>query len=55
MRTRCMRSDAMRINGQNKLACKTLVRDIGAPDHGGAHTGPEGDQRPDRGHGTILR
>ena len=48
-------SDAMRINGQNHLACKTLVRDVGDEDHGRAAAGPEGHQGPDRGYGAVLR
>ncbi len=48
-------SDAMRINGQNHLACKSLVRDVGDNDHRGAAARPAGAQGPHRGYGAVLR
>ena len=49
-------SDAMRINGKNALACKVLVRDLNS-DHITIEPllGLQGDQRPDRGYGALLR
>ena len=50
-------SDAMRINGRNRLACKTLLKDLdpSEADHRRAHQGPAGDQGPRRRHGAVLR
>ena len=51
-------SDAMRINGTEKLACKTLFRDLEVGDGGfrGDRTvaPPDGAKRPDGGPGTVL-
>ena len=50
-------SDAMRINGRNRLACKTLLKDLNPEqaDHRRADQGPAGDQGPRRRHGAVLR
>ena len=50
-------SDAMRINGKNRLACKTLLKDVNpsAADHRRADQGPAGAQGPRRRHGAVLR
>ena len=41
-------SDAMRINGMNRLA------GCGRKDHRRTDPGPAGHKRPDRGYGTVL-
>ncbi len=50
-------SDAMRINGRNRLACKILIKDLQRQqaDHRRADQGPAGGEGPDRGHGAVLR
>ena len=50
-------SDAMRINGRNRLACKTLLKDldINEAHHRRADQGPAGREGPDRRHGAVLR
>ena len=48
-------SDAMRINGRNRLACKVLIKDVGEHDHHRAAAGLHGDQGPGRRHGAVLR
>jgi hypothetical protein len=48
-------SDAMRINGMNRLACKTLVRDVGVKITVEPILGLPCHERPDRGYGTVLR
>ena len=48
-------SDAMRINGRNRLACKVLMQDVGHEDHDRAAARLSGDQRPGRRHGAVLR
>ena len=58
-------SDAMRINGVNRLACKVLMRDLlpskpgkrqeGDDHHGRADPRAAGGEGPDRRHGAVLR
>ena len=55
-------SDAMRINGVNRLACKVLMRDLlpkkagqAADHHHRADPGPAGGEGPRRRHGAVLR
>ena len=50
-------SDAMRINGRNRLACKTLLKDLEPrqADHRRADQGPAGREGPRRRHGAVLR
>ena len=48
-------SDAMLINGRNRLACKIRVDQLGTQDHGRAAARPAGDQGPRRRHGRVLR
>ena len=50
-------SDAMRINGRNRLACKTLIKDLNmdARHHRGGHQGAPPRKGPRRRHGTLLR
>ena len=50
-------SDAMRINGKNRLACKTLLKDVNPakPITRRADQGPAGPQGPRRRHGAVLR
>ena len=49
-------SDAMRINGRNRLACKVLLKDLEPrqADHRRAHQGPAGGEGPRRRHGAVL-
>ena len=48
-------SDAMMINGRNRLACKIRVDQLGAQDLGRAAAGHAGHQGPGRRHGRFLR
>jgi succinate dehydrogenase / fumarate reductase iron-sulfur subunit len=52
-------SDAMRINGKNGLACKTLIKDVAEKEGdtitSGAAALPAGAARPDRGSSGIFR
>ena len=53
-------SDAMRINGVNRLGCKVLVKDLlpkatSRYDHHRADQGPAAAQGPGRRHGAVLR
>ncbi len=48
-------SCAVRVNGSNKLACKTLVHDIGSKDHPRAAPGAAGGEGPGGRYGSVLR
>ena len=48
-------SDAMLINGRNRLACKIRVDQLGRQDHRRAAARPAGREGPRRGHGRVLR
>ena len=50
-------SDAMRINGRNRLACKMLIKDLDtrASRSRRADQGPAGREGPGRRHGAVLR
>ena len=48
-------SDAMRINGVNRLACKMLVRDVGEKIQVEPILGIASCQGPDRRYGALLR
>ena len=48
-------SDAMLINGRNRLACKIRVDQLGRKISVAPLPGPAGHQGPGRGHGRVLR
>ena len=48
-------SDAMRINGRNRLACKVLIKDVGKKITVQPLDGPADRQGSGRGYGRLLR